>query len=150
MEIVRLKQLPLNELRPLLIESQEQGFEFLQRFVDEFNEGVNRFARPGEALFAMYEGAQMIGIGGLTQDPYTENEEVGRVRRLYVLSTWRRRGVGRQLVERIIEEARPHYRLLTLRTLREEASRFYCRLGFQTEPKIANTTHHLYLNEKNI
>ena len=52
---------------------------------------------------------------------------------------------GKQLVERIIEQARPQFRLLTLRTFSEQADRFYRAIGFQTKPEISNATHHLIL-----
>ena len=146
-DIVQIEQLPLADLQPLLEESRQQGFEFLDRLVEEYLGDVNQFTQPGEALFGVYSGQHMIAIGGLNRDPYLQEEDTGRVRHVYVLASWRGRGVGKQLVERIIDEARLHYRLLTLRTLTEPASKFYCAIGFQTEPEISDATHHLILKE---
>lgn len=144
-KIANLKQLPLEDLQPLLQESLEQGFKFLHLLVNDFASGKNRFNLPGEALFAIYAGAQMIAIGGLNRDPYRLEEGVGRVRRLYVLAEWRRRGIGRLLMQQIIDEARLHFHLLTLRTFNETADKFYRALGFQTEPEIQGATHYLKL-----
>lgn len=146
-DIVRIEQLPLADLQPLLQEARQQGFEFLDRLVEEYLDGTNQFAQPGEALFGVYSGQRMIAIGGLNRDPYLQESDTGRVRHVYVLSAWRGQGVGKQLVQRIIDEARHHYRLLTLRTFTEPASKFYCTIGFQTEPEIPGATHHLVLKE---
>jgi GNAT superfamily N-acetyltransferase len=144
--IVRLKQLPLEDLQPLLQESREQGFDFLHWLVNDFAGGKNRFELPGEALFAIYDGLEMIAIGGLNRDPYRLEESVGRVRRVYVLTKWRRRGIGRKLMDQIIAEARLYFQLLTLRTFDEPADKFYRALGFQTEPEIQGASHYLKLD----
>ena len=140
-------KLPVVALRPLQDESRVKGFSFVDRLVDEYVAGVNRFDGPGEALFGAYAGGELIGIGGLNCDPYLQKSGVGRVRHLYVLAEWRRRQVGKQLMERIISAARQHFELLTLRTFSEEADLFYRCIGFKTEPAIDGATHHMVLAE---
>jgi GNAT superfamily N-acetyltransferase len=147
-DIVQIEQLSLADLQPLLPEARQQGFEFLDRLVEEYFGGINQFTQPGEALFGVYSDQHMIAIGGLNRDPYLQEGDTGRVRHVYVLSSWRGQGVGKQLVQRIIDEARRHYRLLTLRTLTEPASKFYCAIGFQMKPEIFAATHHLVLKEE--
>ncbi|MFN2234410.1 MAG: GNAT family N-acetyltransferase [Anaerolineales bacterium] len=144
--VVKLKELPSDDLRPLLEESREQGFEFLERLVLEYDNGTNQFQRPGEALFGIYHDQQLIAIGGLNRDPYLAESDIGRVRHVYVLLEWRNRGIGKQLIQTIIQEAKKQFRLLTLRTFSDQASSFYRAIGFQTEPKINNATHHMVLN----
>ena len=144
-QIRRLESLALEELRPLLAEGQEQGYQSLDRLLREYLDGNNRFAGPGEALFGGYHDQGMIAIGGLNRDPYLQEDDVGRVRHVYVLSDWRGQGVGSMLVQRIIDEARSHFRVLTLRTFSERASQFYCGIGFRMEPDIPGATHHLVL-----
>ena len=58
--------------------------------------------------------------------------DAGRVRRLYVLPSHRRRGVARGLVSTVIERARSHFELLVVRTYDETALSFYAALGFET------------------
>jgi len=147
MEIVRLKDLPLEDFRPLLQDCREGGYEFLDRLLEEYLDGGNRFDAPGEALFGIYSGRAMIAISGLNRDPYLKEESTGRVRHVYVLASWRGQGVGRRLLKRIIAEARLHFRLLTLRTFSERAGHFYGALGFRTQPEIAGATHHLVFKE---
>lgn len=144
-QVVRLKQLPINDIQPLLEESREQGFKLVERLVRQYLSGKNQFRKPGEALFAVYSDQQLIGVGGLTPDPYLPDGETGRVRRIYVLSAWRGQGVGKLLLLRIIEEATHYYRLLTLRTRNPKASQFYYSLGFQTKPEVYQATHYMVL-----
>jgi GNAT superfamily N-acetyltransferase len=144
-KIVRLKELPLLDLQPLLVESRNQDFNFLDWLVEEYASGANRFDQPGEALFAIYSQPYLIAIGGLNGDPYLQESGIGRVRRVYVLSSWRRKGIGQRLMQQIVAEARLYFRLLTLRTFDERADKFYRAIGFQTEPEIDGATHHLKL-----
>ena len=147
MNVLLFKERPMDDLEPLIQESLAQGFDFVERLAAEYAEGSNRFDCPGEALYGVYSGQSLIAVGGLNRDPYLPDGETGRVRHVYVLSAWRRRGAGSLLVRRIVEEARPHYRRLTLRTLNPEADRFYRALGFRTKPPVPHATHHLLLSE---
>jgi GNAT superfamily N-acetyltransferase len=65
------------------------------------------------------------------------------VRHLYVLADWRRRGVGRQLVEAVVAEARLHFDRLTLWT--NDAAPFYRALGFIEDGTLFKATHHMKL-----
>lgn len=145
-QVVRLEKLDEGAIAHLIDESSSQGFRFVRRLLQEYRSGVNCFDRQGEALFAALINAETIGIGGLNQDPYFNDSNVGRLRHLYVGSSWRRQGIGRLLTERIIHEARQHYRLLTLRTDTLEADRFYQKLGFKTQQNWKHTTHYLQLS----
>ena len=76
-DVVRLEQLPIDDLQPLLEESREQGFEFLDRLVAEYLSGTNRFAQRDEALFGVYCDQCLIAIGGLNRDPYLQEGDTG-------------------------------------------------------------------------
>ncbi|MFZ1755934.1 MAG: GNAT family N-acetyltransferase [Caldilineaceae bacterium] len=145
MQIEQLYHLPQPEMESLLAASRAEGYNFVDRLVDDFADGSNRFDQTGEALFGVYAEGQLIAIGGLNRDPYLPDENAGRVRHVYVLSAHRRHGAGRLLIEAIIHAARPHFRLLTLRTFSPAAAIFYQALGFRTDPTIANATHHMRL-----
>lgn len=144
--IIRLGKLPMDDLQPLVAESRAQGFEFLDRLVAEYVDGINRFDKPGEALFGVYFDQYLIAIGGLNQDPYLSESDIARVRHVYVLSAWRNQGIGKLLMQAIIGEAKGRFGLLTLRTFSAEADGFYRAIGFQTKPEIKWATHHLVLN----
>ena len=130
MDTIRLTALP-GDLDVLSREADAQGHHFLRRLIDEWATGANRFVGRGEALFGARIEERLVGVGGLNRDPYLRDLAVGRVRHLYVLAAFRRRGVGRQLVESIVAAARGVFRELRLRTDSEQAARFYERLGFR-------------------
>jgi hypothetical protein len=121
---------PWADLAPLVEESEREGFRFLARLRQEFEDGRNRFDAPGEALLGCYRGAGLVAVGGLNQDPYSPEPRVGRLRHLYVSPAYRRRRVGRMLVDALVAAARPHFGVLLLRTDTPAAARFYETLGF--------------------
>ena len=130
------------KLGPLLEASRAEEFDFTARLQRELSRGD--FDKPGAALYGCSRGG-LVGVGGLTPDPYPDAEfGVGRVRHLYVLPRSRRMGIGRLLVDAVIAEAQRHYRGLRLRTTTPTAARFYEALGFVpvTEPC---ATHRLTL-----
>ena len=72
---------------------------------------------------------------------------MGRVRRLYVLTAFRRSGVGRRLLRAAVAAARGHFRQLRLRTDSETAARFYEALEFQPCVGVPDCTHTIDLAE---
>lgn len=143
----------ISELKEALIlhlieESIAQGFRFVKRLMREYQNGTNCFDKSGEVLLIASLQSRAIAIGGLNQDLYFNDPQIGRLRHIYVQSTWRRKGVGRLIVEQLIDEARLHYQQLTLRTDTYEADQFYQSLGFRTQPSWEHTTHHLLLTPK--
>jgi ribosomal protein S18 acetylase RimI-like enzyme len=143
--IERLSGEPADLLRGLVAESERQGFRFVRRLVDEWTDGVARFDRPGEVLFAARSGGDVIGVCGLTVDPYEHDPRVGRVRHLYVLVSHRRAGVGEHLVADVVDTARRHFDRLHLRTTSPAAARLYERLGFRPTRSASHRTHTLTL-----
>ena len=127
-----------------IAESEAEGFGFLTRLRDRWLDGTNRFDQPGEALFMGSEPHHPVAIGGLNRDPYVADDRRGRVRHLFVSASHRRMGVGRTMVQHIIEHASEHFSAVGLRTPDKDASAFYEALGF-TRVDEADTTHLLVL-----
>jgi GNAT superfamily N-acetyltransferase len=126
----------LHELLPdrvgeLLVDSEAAGSRIVRRLTDDWTAGANRFDRPGEALFGASMAGRLVGVCGLNVDPYAADPRVGRVRHLYVLTTCRRHGVGRQLVARVIEVAAGRFDSLRLRTNNPAAAGLYEAAGFR-------------------
>lgn len=143
--ICRLYQLNLDDLARLTQASQTEGFSFVARLAAEYASGANRFEQPGEALFGAYD-SELLGVCGLNRDPYTGDVQTGRVRHLYVLPDYRRRGIGARLVAEVIAEARRHYTLLVLRTTNPAADAFYRTLGFEATTETPSATHSMKCN----
>ncbi len=142
--VCRIKVIP-TDLDSLVEASLDEGFDFVARLRDAWIAGENRFDRNGEALFEARKGQHLIGVCGLNRDPYTSDTTVARVRRLYVLPTCRRDGVGRQLVESVLDYASGRFARVRLLTETEAASRFYCSLGFKPTEGEPASTHELVL-----
>jgi GNAT superfamily N-acetyltransferase len=123
--IERRRELSGDSLADLITESERAGLQFVRRLVEEWVNGANRFDHPGEALFAVWVDGQLVGVCGLNVNPYAAQERIGRVRHLYVLSAFRRLGVGRHLVTQVIETARGRFDILRLRTMNPAAAQFY-------------------------
>jgi GNAT superfamily N-acetyltransferase len=131
----------------LLKTSLEEGYDFVQKLYDEYDNATNRFDSKGAILLAASLEGELLGVGGLHPDPYLQMANVGRIRHVYVLPTYRRQGLGRDLVLALIQHARSHFELLTLRTLTKHGDSFYKSLGFSDEARYDNATHWLKLSE---
>jgi GNAT superfamily N-acetyltransferase len=113
----------------------------VRRLVDEWETGANRFDKPGEALFGAWLDGRLVGVCGLNVDPFADDEHTGRVRHLYVLPDFRRRGIGRRLVLQVMKTAHGRFDDLRLRTNEPDAARLYEALGFRFLPDSNDCTH---------
>lgn len=143
LQIDRVTSLDTYDLNSLIEESIAEGYRFIKRLVDEFEDGSNRFNKTGEALFVALIDNRVVGVGGLNIDPYRDDKNVGRVRHVYVLKSSRRLGVGKELLRTIIEEAKKHFSILTLTTDNPVADRLYIASGF-TKVEGWNKASHIY------
>jgi GNAT superfamily N-acetyltransferase len=133
-ELIEITDGNIGGLHSLIEESKRTGHNFLQRTIDDWYSGVNKFDKPGEKLWGLFIGKDLIGVGGLNKDPYTLAPKVGRVRHLYVRETQRRKGYATLIMNKIMKEASYNFTALRLFTDNAGASAFYEKLGFkQTE-----------------
>jgi GNAT superfamily N-acetyltransferase len=139
----------LKRLRPtvpafdtLKEESRLEGYWMLVRLADGWASGRNKFLKRGEALYGAWHGRELAGVCGLNIDPYFEDGDHGRVRHLFVSVRHRRTGLGRMLVETVIDRARHHFAVLNTRAP-QEAFGFYERLGFQRVEGEEFVTHRM-------
>ncbi len=128
--IVPLLDLPIgvDELRT---EAAGEGFRFMDKLVTEWRSDTNRFARPGEVLLGVFQGADLVAVGGLNRDPYAEQDGIGRLRHLYVRKSERRSGIGAALVQQLLNHAKGVFHSVRLRTDTREAADFYVSLEFR-------------------
>ena len=143
--VVHLRDLPEEQVQPLLVASEAEGYRFVRRVVSEWSAGTNTFSDPGEALLGSFLEARLVGICGLMRDPYEDEPGLARLRNLYVLPERRGLGIGSVLVRRVIELASQSFRLLRLRAGTPQAVALYERLGFTRTSEVPNCTHVLPL-----
>ena len=120
----------LTTLHELAALGEAEGFRFVRRFVDELTVGHIHLDRPCEFFLGATVDSHLVGIGGVTPDPYVQGPHVGRLRHLYVRPDVRGAAIGRALVARLEARAHQCYTLLRLRTDTAAAARFYERLGY--------------------
>lgn len=100
------------------------------------------------AYLGFFQGEKLIGIGGLNEDPYTENNKIGRVRRFYIAKEYRRKGLGRLLLARILSDAKTHFNIVVLHTDTEQGDEFYTSSGFVKGIKFVGASHYLNLSKR--
>lgn len=127
-EIQQLVRLP-PQILALEKAAVAEGFRFLTRLIAEWNSGANRFEARGECLMGAYLDKCLIGIGGLSVDPYARN--TARLRRVYVVASSRGQYVGQTLVDALVEHATQHFRSVRLFTDTPEGDTFYQHYGFK-------------------
>ncbi|WP_027055397.1 GNAT family N-acetyltransferase [Mesorhizobium erdmanii] len=139
----------LKRLRPttpafdrLKDESRLEGYWMLVRLADGWASGRNIFHKRGEALYGAWHGRELAGVCDLNIDPYVEGGDQGRVRHLFVSAPHRRAGLGRMLVETVIDRARRYFIMLNTRAP-PQAFVFYERLGFQRVEGEEFVTHRM-------
>jgi GNAT superfamily N-acetyltransferase len=140
LEIKKIKSSDLSFLRDLAVEAQSEGYNFVQRAIDEWKCNINDFSKKGEVLFGIFISNLCIGIGGLNVDSYIENPSVGRIRHVYISQKHRRKGFATLLLRKIITSARNHFEILRIYTANPSTSPFYESLGF-VESKGVKVTH---------
>ena len=88
------------------------------------------FSPPNGRLLLTFDGAAVVGLICMSK----MREEVGGIKRMYVLPSFRGRGIGRELLEGLIEEAQNiGYSRLRLDSARymKEAHSLYHSVGFK-------------------
>lgn len=145
--VERVTSLDIAELDPLIRESVAEGFGFIQRLSDDYVSGKHRFDGPRDALFTIHVDGELAAVGGFTPDTYSGDPLIGRVRRVYVLATYRRCGLGRVLLAEILKAAGEHFETVVLRTDTERAAAFYRSLGFEETSEFPDATHVMRLGQ---
>lgn len=104
LRVERVSRLP-DGFAELAADAAGDGQRMLEVVQADWQDGSLRFDGWGQALFAIHAGPALVGIGGLTADPYAAGDVVGRVRRFYIRRPARGMGAGRALLAAIIAEA---------------------------------------------
>jgi len=127
---IRKIELPIPGIERLQQEAGDEGYDFIETLVEEWESATNRFDGPGEILCGYVDQGLVLAVGGLTRDPFAGRPDMGRIRRVYVRSAWRNRGIGRTLVAALVDHARTHFSCVRLRAENALAARLYESMGF--------------------
>ncbi len=145
LNIDRVSSLPDDLEQELLPAADAEGFDPLSWLVEEWRARGNRFDEQGEGLYIARLEGRLMGVCGLNRDPYTPDESIGRLRRLYVHPDHRRQGIGRQLVSQALSAAGEHFDVVQLRTLDPRSAAFFEVIGFSELEGHPATTHRVFV-----
>ena len=86
----------------------------------------------GAKMFGAFDGSEIAGIAGLRLNQSMKEAHKGLLVSMYVRPSARNSGVGRRLIETILDYARGRVELIQLSVVSENqpALRLYSRLGF--------------------
>ncbi|KPU56114.1 GNAT family N-acetyltransferase [Bacillus wiedmannii] len=129
----------------LVQESKEEGFNFLIKLISEYENKINIFNKTGECLYGIFQGEKLIGIGGLNEDPYTENNKIGRLRRFYISKNYRRKGLGNLILNRLLLHAEKYFKVVVLHTDSKQGDVFYNANGFVKGEVYKGSSHYKVL-----
>jgi GNAT superfamily N-acetyltransferase len=118
------------QLEQLAVECANEGFQFAGRWRDAVRLSSDGERDARRYFLGVFDGAALLGVCGVTPDPYDETVGLGRVRHVYVAAVARRNGVGRRLLEALETRASATYSALRLRTDTARAAAFYEALGY--------------------
>jgi GNAT superfamily N-acetyltransferase len=127
---IRKIELPIPGIERLQQEACDEGYDFIETLVEQWASATNRFHGPGEILCGYVDQGLLVAVGGLTLDPFAGRPDMGRIRRVYVRSAWRNRGIGRALVAALADHARKHFSCVRLRAGNALAASLYESMGF--------------------
>ncbi|WP_318581734.1 GNAT family N-acetyltransferase [Bacillus paranthracis] len=143
--IQQIEDLMIYESDYLVQESKDEGFYFLIKLISEYENKINTFNKTGECLYGIFHGEKLIGIGGLNEDPYTENNKIGRLRRFYITKDYRRIGLGNLLLKRLLYHAEKNFKVVVLHTDTKQGDAFYSANGFVKGQVYKGSSHYKVL-----
>lgn len=109
-----------------------------QNYDEELEHLEDKYGLPGGRLYLAWQDGELAGCVGMKK----LDDKTGELKRLYVRPSFRGQHLGRELVERIIEDARSlGYSRLMLDTMPElvSARHMYENMGFKVTERYNNS-----------
>lgn len=129
--------------------SLSEGYGMVKRLCEDFLSGKNRFDLPGETLFQFIDSNhQILGVGGVNRETAPHLPTSGRIRRVYLHPNLRGQGIGKELIQKILEHSKSHFTQLCCNVGPKESYTFYEKLGFQPVDQKGITHLYLFPQEK--
>ncbi len=92
-----------------------------------------------------FQEGKLIGIGGLNEDPYSENNKIGRLRRFYIAKDHRCIGLGKLLLKQLLSHAEKYFKVVVLHTDTKQGDAFYIANGFVKGKLFKGSSHYKVL-----
>ncbi len=81
----------------------------------------------------------------MNEDPYTENNKIGRLRRFYILKNYRRIGLGKLLLNQLLSYAEKNFKVVVLHIDTKQGDAFYTANGFVKGELFKGSSHYKVL-----
>ncbi|WP_141539136.1 GNAT family N-acetyltransferase [Bacillus cereus] len=133
------------EFSHLVQDSKKEGFNFIIKLINEYKNKINVFNKTGECLYGIFQEDTLIGVGGLNEDPYTEDNKIGRLRRFYISRDYRRIGLGNVLLNQLLCHAEKYFEVIVLHTDTKQGNAFYTANGFVKGGLYKGSSHYKVL-----
>ncbi len=132
-KIIQINDKNISTLKPLGIEALKDEHRFVNRAIDKWKSGENKFSKPGENFWGLFVEKKCIAIGGLVTDNYIKknNGTIGRVKHVYVAKKYRGLGLSKIIMKLILDEAEKNFKFLRLSATDSIAFHLYESLGFK-------------------
>ncbi|MEC9282655.1 MAG: GNAT family N-acetyltransferase [Bdellovibrionota bacterium] len=137
------------EFKELIKLSKMENLDFLDRTLRQWQTYENQFSKAGEAFYLGYYAGKLVACGGINQDPYLKSQALGRIRHLYVHPGYRRKGIAKELLNKIIEESKPNFKKIRLRSnsVFVGSKQFYLACGFLESKNDPYETHFMMMED---
>lgn len=124
-----------------------EGLNIVSQLITDFETKKKQFDQPGEFLLLAYEQDKLVACGGLNLqwNDYEVEHRIGRVRRFYVLPTYRKKGVGKLLLQALEQKAKQNFSALCLNTESKDAVQFYQKMNYVFVENHPNYNYFKYL-----
>jgi GNAT superfamily N-acetyltransferase len=127
--IVEIRELTNVDISAVTRAADQEGHNIINHLIMDYTSGGNRFDKLGEKLIGFMLDNEIVAICGLNIEP--TSDDIGRIRRLYVLPSYGHLGIGRKLVRYLIEHARGYFESVVVNVGNLPIDNFYESVGFR-------------------
>ncbi|WP_160914713.1 GNAT family N-acetyltransferase [Halobacillus litoralis] len=131
LEIRPLHKEVVDEARDLILAGFLERFGFIDHSLNpDLNDMMGTYGKEGHMFFVAFVDGELIATGAVTK----EDHRVGRIERMSVKGSYRRKGIGQRMLAKLEDSARAcKYESLVLETNNswESAIRLYTTNGYR-------------------
>ncbi|MBX0356823.1 GNAT family N-acetyltransferase [Halobacillus sp. Nhm2S1] len=130
LDILPLHKAVEDDARNLILAGFFERFGFIDHSLNpDLKDMMGTYGKDGHVFYVAFENDEMVATGAVTK----ENHRVGRIERMSVKRTFRRKGIGQRMLAKLEDAARSsQYERLVLETHNtwESAVRLYTSNGY--------------------
>lgn len=140
-QLVRLSDTLPDEFDDLQNEAAAEGYRFVETLREEWRAGHYHDGDERFTLLAAYRDGELAAIGAVTPDPYDPEDDLLRIRHVYVRPLCRRDGIGRQLGAALVQQGLALASKLSLNAADSGAAAFWENFGFRPDSGGTRRSH---------